>query len=174
MFKPLYFLFVILRVILAPLIFLFPVPVVAILFLLDYFDGELASKKVLTLEQYEKIDKALDLWQYVYELLFCGFMLKIYFPLLMIFFVYRMVGEILFFLTNKRKLLVVFPNFFENAFLLVFFGTYIRRLSFLTGRNFALYLVIVCALKLIQEWWLHWKNLSTMEIFFHKKKQWKK
>jgi len=173
MFKFLYFFCVALRIILAPLIFLFPVPIVLTLFFLDAIDGELASKKVLTLEQYEKLDKALDFWQYTNEIAFAATNLKTYFPFLIILFIYRMIGEVMFFFKNNRKILVFFPNFFENVFLLIFLATYFKQLNFLITNNFYIYLIIVCILKIIQEWWLHWKKLSTMEVFFHQKKNWK-
>jgi len=173
MFKFLYFSCVALRIILAPLIFLFPIPIIFILFFLDAIDVEFASRKVLTLNQYEKYDKALDLWWYINALVYSYFYLNTYFIFLFILFIYRLVGDILFFSKGQRKILVFFPNFFENVFFLVFFSLHFNQLSFLlNGINFYIALFFVCLIKIIQEWWVHFAQISIPEDIFKKKRTW--
>ncbi|MFA5770135.1 MAG: hypothetical protein WC894_01405 [Patescibacteria group bacterium] len=173
--KFLYFFIVILRILSAPLIFIWPLISIILSFFLDIIDVEFASKGVLTLEKYERYDKALDLWWYITIMAFSWFYLSDYKIILLILFALRIIGSIIFFINNNRKIFFIFPNFFENVFFLIFFSTYFKQLNILLGEKFFYFSIItVITLKIFQEWWIHIAQISIPECFFGKKRNWKK
>lgn len=170
-----YYFVVLLRIISASLIFVWPLPAIILSFFLDVIDIEFASRKVLTLSEYERYDKALDLWWYFNAMIFSWFHLPNYRFLLLILFIFRTVGEIVFFIKNDRRIFFLFPNFFENIFFLIFFSIYFRQLNFLLDRKFIFFsLSIAIITKIFQEWWVHIAQISIPEHFFGKKRGWKK
>lgn len=173
--KFLYYLIVILRILTAPLIFIWPFPSIILSFFLDIIDIELATRGALTLEKYERYDKALDLWWYFNVMIFSWFQLPNYRYILLILFIFRTVGEVVFFIKNDRRVFFLFPNFFENIFFLIFFSIYFKQLNFLLGREFIYFsLSIMIITKIFQEWWVHIAQFSIPEYFFGKKRKWRK
>ncbi|MFA6016643.1 MAG: hypothetical protein WC744_00985 [Patescibacteria group bacterium] len=171
----LYFSIVILRVLSAPLIFVWPLPAIILSFFLDVIDIEFASRKVLTLSEYERYDKMLDLWWYFNAVIFSWLYLLDYKIILLILFVFRMIGNIIFIIKNDRKIFFAFPNFFENIFFLIFFSTYFKQLNFLLDKKYFYFsIAIVTVLKIFQEWWIHIARISIPEHFFGKKRNWRK
>lgn len=172
--KFVYYLIVVLRIISAPLIFIWPLPAIILSFFLDFIDIEFASRKVLTLSEYERYDKALDSWWYLNVMIFSWFQLPSYKFILLILFIFRTIGEIIFFIKNDRRIFFLFPNFFENIFMLIFFSIYFQQLHFLLGKRFIFFsLAIVVISKIFQEWWVHIAQISIPEHFFGKKRKWR-
>ena len=173
--KFLYFLIILLRVLSAPLIFIWPLPAIILSFFLDVIDIEFASKKVLTLSEYERYDKALDTWWYLNVMIFTWFQLPNYRHILLILFIFRSIGEVIFFIKNDRKIFFLFPNFFENIFFLIFFSIYFKQLNFLLSEKFIFFsLSVVIITKIFQEWCVHIAQISIPEHFFGKKRDWRK
>lgn len=83
--------------------------------LFDYLDSYfLRQKAKVNWNTYQIVDKAIDLVPYSVMLivsLHYGV-----FGFLLVLFVYRLIGEILFFTTKKTWYLVLFPNFFNISF----------------------------------------------------------
>lgn len=172
--KYFYFIIILFRVLMAPLIFIFPFQSVILSFFLDVIDIEFASRRVITLDQYEKNDKIFDLWWYAFCLFYSFFYLKHWFNFLLILFLYRLVGDVIFFVKGHRKIFMLFPNFFENVFFLLFFSNLFESLSFLISKNnFFISIIAVSLIKIFQEWWIHWAQISIPEDFFGKKRHWK-
>jgi len=172
--KFLYYLIVTLRILVAPLIFIWPLISVILSFFLDVIDIEFASRKILTLNEYERYDKALDLWWYFNVMTFSWFHLTNYRFLLLILFIFRTGGEIIFFIKNDRRIFFLFPNFFENIFFLIFFSIYFKQLHFLLDKKYIfLSLSSVIIVKIFQEWWVHIAQISIPEHFFGKKRKWR-
>ena len=170
-----YYLIFILRILVAPLIFIWPLTAIILSFFLDVIDIEFASRKVLTLSEYEKYDKALDLWWYFNAMAFSWFYLPDYKFLLLILFIFRTTGGIIFFLKNDRRIFFIFPNFFENIFFLIFFSLNFKQLNFLLDKKYFLFSIsIAIILKIFQEWWVHIAQVSIHEHFFGKKRNWEK
>ena len=170
-----YYFVILLRILVAPLIFIWPLSAIILSFFLDIIDIEFASRKVLTLSEYERYDKALDLWWYLNTMTFSWFHLPNYRFLLLILFIFRTIGKIIFFLKNNRRIFFLFPNFFENIFLLIFFSLYFKQLNFLLDKkHLFISLSIVVLLKILQEWWVHIAKISISEDFFGRKRNWKK
>lgn len=89
---------------------------------LDILDGGAACQGVMRAEDYQKIDKLLDWWWFVFILGWIYMNMNSYFLVMFILFLWRTIGEMMFFGSGKRGWLVVFPNFFEFVWwgLLVF------------------------------------------------------
>ena len=86
-----------------------------------------------------------------------------------------MVGDIIFFLKNDRRIFIVFPNLFENVFYLIFFSLNYKQLNYLLDQDhFLISLTLVILLKIFQEWWIHIAQISIPEDFFGNKRDWKK
>ena len=169
-----YYFVILLRILVAPLIFIWPLLAIILSFFLDVIDIEFASRKVLTLPEYEKYDKALDLWWYFNAMAFSWFYLPDYKFLLLILFIFRITGSIIFFLKNDRRIFFLFPSFFENIFFLIFFSLNFKQLNFLLDKKYFLFsLSASILLKIFQEWWVHIAQISISEDFFGKKRQWK-
>ena len=170
-----YYFVVLLRILVAPLIFIWPLLAIILSFFLDVIDIEFASRKVLTLSEYEKYDKALDLWWYFNAMAFSWFYLPDYKFLLLILFIFRTTGGIIFFLKNDRRIFFLFPNFFEHIFFLIFFSLNFEQLNFLLDKKYFLFSIsIAIILKIFQEWWVHIAQISIHEHFFGKKRNWEK
>lgn len=173
--KFLYYFIVLLRIVAAPLIYVWPLLSVILSFFLDVVDIEFASRKVLTLSKYERYDKVLDTWWYINVMIFVWFQMPNYRYILLILFVFRTIGEVIFFIKNDRRIFFLFPNFFENIFFLIFFSIYYKPLHFLLSEKYIyLSLSVVIIAKIFQEWWVHIALISIPEHFFGKKRKWRK
>jgi len=172
--KLLYYFILLLRFVFPSLIFIWPFTSIIVSSLLDIVDIEFASNGVTTISKYEKIDKLFDLWWYVTSITYSFFNLHQWFVFLLILFVYRFVGDMFFFIKGERKILMFFPNFFESAFFLFFFSTYFSSINFLIRPNNLYFsLLVVFLIKIFQEWWIHWAQISIPEDFLGKKRKWR-
>lgn len=162
-----------LRVVLPLFIFKYPLFGVVAATFLDIIDIEFASRKVLTLMQYEITDKVLDTWWYFVALAYSGSFMPQFFLILLPLFIYRLAGVVLFFLRRERKILFFFPAFIENVFLLFFFSLYFQSLNFLTeGNNLYFSLLVVSLFKIGQEFWVHIAEISIPEDILKMKRDW--
>jgi hypothetical protein len=171
--KAIYDFIAVIRIASGPLIFFWPFIVIVLQTVLDLIDGEFASKKVTTWKQYQYNDKILDTWWYIWSYIFALVYLPGHLGLLSVFFFYRLLGKFIFIRTHKRYLLFLFPNFFENIFILIFMAKYFNLNYLLEGQIFFWIVVGNIVFKFFHEWWLHIAQLSFMEVFFKKKKNWR-
>jgi hypothetical protein len=74
-------------------------------------------------------------------------------------FAYRMVGNVVFLLTESRPVLLFFPNLFEFWFLFVAGVSHFRPNFNYSRRNVIVVLVLLLAVKLTQEYVLHFGRL---------------
>ncbi len=95
---------------------LYPIPAYLFCSFLDIIDGQVAYEADLSWRQYSTYDKLLDYWLYVGIILY-SYRLEI-FPIILILFVIRSIGQIIFLVTNKDKYLFWFPNILERFFVL--------------------------------------------------------
>lgn len=79
---------------------------------------------------------------------------------------WRFIGMVVFYITKNRRYFIIFGNYFENAFYVIFFNFIVI--------NFVFTLITVFAFKLFQEWFIHVADLSVREDIFKKKRNWKK
>lgn len=165
-----------LRIISGFLIFFSPIYSLILSTFFDLIDAEFAAKAGLTKNQYQYLDKAFDLFFYTLIVVYCYLEMSFYFPLFLFLYLYRLFGQILFYLTKKRYFLVLFANFFESLFVIFFLVEKTVLKNLFIGNNY-LYLVIfvIIALKIFQEWFLHIADLSVREnILKLKKRPWRK
>tara|TARA_B100001057_G_C22737383_1_gene906354 strand:- start:710 stop:1294 length:585 start_codon:yes stop_codon:yes gene_type:complete len=82
---------------------------------------------------------------------------KLDLKLVLYLFIYRLVGIILYFITQNRKYLIYFANFFLWITLTIFIMKYFKKnyKNFLSIQHYKLIFTIVAGLKLIQEIFLH-------------------
>lgn len=150
-----YYFVLFLRSILPVFIFRYPFYVIIGVFFLDAIDVEFAAKRVLTKSRYQEIDKLMDNWWYIWALVYTYFYLGQYFIFLLILFCYRIMGAIIFYKKKDRRIFLIFPNFFENAFFLIFFCKYFSWNLLLQGKIIFISLSVVFLLKIVQEYWIH-------------------
>lgn len=161
-----YYLVLLVRLILAPLIFIWPATSVIVSFLLDAVDGDIAASAV-SKERYQAIDKTVDFWVYIFEMSYAWINFDEFKLLLLGLFIWRLAGLILFYVTANRRLFIIFGNYFENVFFVIFFG--------FTKAPFFYFAVAVASLiKFFQEWFIHIADLSVIEDIFKIKRRWKK
>lgn len=172
MFKFLYILIIILRIIFASFIFVRPLLSIIVSFFLDLIDADFAHK-VVAKKLYQIIDKNLDLWWFINIMIYSFINYPDYKIYLLILFIYRVVGQLIYYVSGNRGVLLFFPNFFEWIFFLIFFGKNYYP-SILEGQKYILFLIIIFITKIFQEWFLHVADLSIREDFLKIKRSWKK
>lgn len=169
-----YYFVVLVRIILAPLILVWPTPAIILSLLLDIFDADFAHH-VISKKQYQMADKILDSWVLVFELILSWQVLPEYKLLLTILFVWRMIGLTVFLKSSNRHVLLVFGNFFESVFFVLYFATVFPSLNFILGNQSIFNAAIALAFlsKIFHEWFIHVAELSIREHLFRSKRKWK-
>ncbi len=109
-------LIIILRVFAALSMFFWPVLGFVFVLTMDFVDGYILKHRCgFSPEPYHRIDKPLDWFDYV-VMLIVG--LRIEFSiLLIIFFIFRLVGQFFYMKTKNPRYFIVFPNLFEIVYL---------------------------------------------------------
>jgi hypothetical protein len=149
----------VLRVVTPFFIFRFPVLVTFLVVGLDWIDGELYYQWKIKRIIYNYFDKGLDLYWYTFSLYFAYFSLP-YFNLLLILYLIRLLGQILFYVTKSDNVFIFFPNFYEFIFTFVLVAKYFKFTGFLSGgSNFIVIVVVLCFLKLVQELYAHYYSI---------------
>jgi len=149
--------------------FLFFHPFIAYLIntLFDMADGPV-HKHILKLkpETAQLLDKVFDLWLYTaavtaaattsYQLPATNYLIILYF--------YRLTGQIVFFATKNKRLLVYFPNLFENFFFLFTFLDLISANQLLKKPIFLLgSIIILVGFKISHEVSLHYRGETVFD-----------
>lgn len=167
-----YFFIIALRILAAPLIFIWPLPAIILSVFLDIIDADFAYK-VVSKKKYEQIDKNLDFWWFVNIMFYAYSNFPQYKLILFGLFIYRFVGQALFAITDKRIFLMYFPNFFEWIFFLIFFGSNYWPVL-INNKIFYALLGLIVVVKIAQEWFLHIADLSLRQIIFKFDRKWQK
>ena len=167
-----YYFVVLLRILVAPLIFIWPLLSIIVSFFLDLIDADFAHK-VVSKKLYQIIDKNLDLWWFINIMIYSYTNYPDYKIYLLILFIYRVLGQLIYYVSGNRGVFLFFPNFFEWVFFLIFLGKNYYP-SIIAGQTFYLILLAIFFVKIFQEWFLHVADLSIREDFFGKKRSWKK
>lgn len=169
-----YYFVILVRIILAPLILVWPTTAIILSLLLDIFDADFAHH-VITKKQYQMVDKILDSFVLLFELILAWQVLPEFRLLLSILFVWRMIGLTVFLESKNRHVLLVFGNFFENVFFLLYFATTFKSLNFILLNQAVFYTAMALAFlsKIFHEWFIHVAELSIREHLFGSKRKWK-
>jgi hypothetical protein len=167
-----YFFIELLRFVFPVFIFSYPIFTVVTTIFLDAIDAEFASQGVLSHSKYQIVDKLMDNWWNLWALAYSYFAFNSFFILLLVLLVFRFIGLAIFLNIKRRGIFMIFPNFFENAFFLFFFATFLGYGFLISGANLYYSLAVVFALKLVQEYWVHILKKSLVEDVF--KFKWRK
>lgn len=157
-----------LKFLVPPLMLWFPFPAVWGNYFLDVVDGDILLSLGLNDYSYQTIDKIADYWSYIVMLLL-GLRWNIK-RIIIVLFVYRTIGQILFFVTRNELVFFIFQNFLEPlvmAYALIIFKQGSETKAFQTyRRHYKLIWAIVIGYKLWNEWYLHYANIDLSLIFF--------
>jgi hypothetical protein len=149
------------------LVFIAPLPAILLNLIFDDIDGYFFVQAGISEEIYGLIDKSLD-WAWYFALMLAVIVNEadgIILFTLIVLFIHRSVGEVLFFRSRNRKYLFYFPNFFEiaawNYFIFDYLGLGIDVQYFLITA------LLCLVIKMPQEYILNYKNQSFMNIIFN-------
>jgi hypothetical protein len=138
-------------------------------YVLDNVDGDVLLELGVSEETYQTIDKATDYFSYV-VMLIVGLKWRIK-RLIVLLFVYRSVGQALFFVTRKEIVFLGFPNFLEPlvlAYTLLLFRHQGREPQAYAAyqKHRSLIWIVIIGYKLWNEWCLHMANIDLSERIF--------
>ena len=121
----------------------------------DCVDGVII-KRLLKVKDavYQQQDKVLDTWLNIFALLFALFNEFWFTPILLALFIFRFAGQIVFWATKNKTWLIVFPNFFEEAYLFLTF-TVLAGLKLTTSFQWGIVIGTIFIFKIWQELFLH-------------------
>ena len=166
---------VITRLVFGPGIFVSVWMATIVNFILDWADGEFFKRAGYKKEEYKIIDKILDLYWYAFIISYAVVNDIPGLPILIFLFVYRLVGQILFFIKRKQILLFIFPNFFEIFFYFYLASIVFKPLSlYLTIPNAIYPMGIIFLTVMIREYLLHIRDINWSDFFTGKKTYWNK
>jgi|GEM_PF-5174652 len=108
-----------LRIAIIPLLLKHPIWAVLISITIDEFDGYIFNILTpWTRIQYQNWDKVIDLIWYIALIFYSKFHFsKARYRWLVFFFLFRTVGQVLFFFIPHEEVFLFFPNYFENLFI---------------------------------------------------------
>ena len=146
----------------------FPVPALLACLILDSVDQSIFQQfPTIPLDGYQSYDKALDVYylSIAYLSTLRNWTNQGAFRMSQFLYYYRMMGVILFEITQVRAVLFIFPNTFEYFFLFV----ELVRLGWNTSRMGKWTVILSAAgiwifIKLPQEWWIHIAQLDMTDF----------
>ena len=137
-------------------------------YFLDVVDGDILLSLGLTDQTYQFIDKLADLVSYIFMLIL-GLRWSIKRTILVLF-IYRFIGQILFFMTGNELVFLYFQNFLEPLMMiyaLILFKQKLEKRTFeVYKKYFFLIWAIVLIYKIWNEWYLHFANIDLSLLFF--------
>ncbi len=137
-------------------------------YVLDVVDGDVLQSLGLGEYWYQTIDKTADYFSYI-MMLVVGLRWRIR-KTIVTLFIYRTIGQALFFLTRNELMLFYFQNFLEPLVmiyaLLIFKNKSEEKAYALYKKYFVLIWTIILAYKIWNEWYLHFANIDLSTIFF--------
>jgi len=154
---------ILLRLIIPLLIFRRPLLGGVASVLLDAVDVNIVRIMGGTFPNYQQLDKYLDTYYLFFEFVVSlGWDHRLAKQTSVLLFLYRVVGVVLFEVTNTRVFLLFFPNLFEYFFLffVIFKRRYFDSNKVNSWSRVVLILVLLYILKLPQEYLLHFKQVS--------------
>lgn len=138
-------------------------------YFLDVVDGDILLELGLSDFNYQTIDKFADLFSYA-VMLIVGFRWSIKRTIIYLF-IYRMIGQILFFFTRNEMMFFYFQNLLEPLVMaysiLLFRNKWDDKKAYLSyKKHIILIWIIIVGYKLWNEWYLHFANIDLSTIFF--------
>lgn len=162
------FLIILLKVLVPASMLIFPLFGLWGNYFLDVVDGDILLSLGMSDQTYQLIDKSMDLISYIFMLIL-GLRWSIKKTVILLF-TYRIIGQILFFITGNEMIFFYFQNFLEPlmmAYALILlkqgsepkaYNTYRKHIFWVWGA--------VLAYKIWNEWYLHLANIDLSLLFF--------
>lgn len=137
-------------------------------YFLDVVDGDILLSLGMNDQTYQLLDKSTDFISYIFMLILAlRWSIK---KTIIILFTYRIIGQILYFLTGNELIFFYFQNFLEPLMMiyaLILFKQVSEKKAYLTyKKHFILIWAIVLIYKIWNEWYLHFANIDLSLIFF--------
>ena len=137
-------------------------------YFLDVVDGDILLSLGMQDYHYQLIDKTADLVSYVFMLIL-GMRWRIK-KIVIILFSYRLIGQILFFITQNELSFFFFQNFLEPLMMIYAIILLKQKSEEKTYHIYKkhLYIIwgIILSYKIWNEWFLHFANIDLSLIFF--------
>ncbi len=146
--------------------------VYSLIFLVDWFDGEIFRKAFSHGKNkvYQLFDKTLDFYGYCFAFAFSYTRASPILGALLFFFVLRAAGMVVFLVKRDRRVFLYFPNLFENFFILYIIAYTFPSLHFLlNGTWFYLIFLAIVVFTVVREYVLHGKKFSFYKYFTGKR-----
>lgn len=151
------------RFIIPPFVLIFPIITTIASNVLDSIDGYFAYRAGLRYKRYNQYDKILDLWWYVFILLYS--VETPAFQMIFILFVYRTVGQVVALTIADHRTFIWFPNILELFFIAYLLSTISPVFAPLISRQLEPFTLGVCLLiSLLREYVLHVKRASAAQF----------
>ncbi|MAG60076.1 hypothetical protein CMO96_04785 [Candidatus Woesebacteria bacterium] len=168
MLTPLQGFIVLLKIIVPSLMLWFPFPAVWANYVLDVLDGDILLELGMEESLYQTIDKVADYFSYIIMLI-VGLRWRIKL-IVVVLFIYRTIGQALYFLTNNELMFFYFQNFLEPL-MMIYALLVFKRGSDLEAfktykKHIILIWIIILAYKIWNEWYLHFANIDLSTFFF--------
>lgn len=145
-----------------------PFPAAWANYFLDVIDGDILLSLGMNEHTYQTIDKVADYVSYIFMLI-VGLRWRIK-NTIIVLFIYRTVGQLLFFMTRNELSFFYFQNFLEPlvmAYTAIMFKQGSEAKAYETyKRHFKLVWGLVIGYKLWNEWYLHFANIDLSLLFF--------
>lgn len=137
-------------------------------YFLDIIDGDVLMSLGLAEYSYQTIDKIADLFSYFF-MLFLGIRFRIK-NTIIVLFVYRLIGQIMFFTTRNELVFFFFQNLLEPLLLIytIFlfkFKSDEKAYAFYRKHIILVWIIVLCY-KIWNEWYLHYANIDLSTLFF--------
>ena len=110
---------------------------------LDWADCSFYNRWGFNRKEYNLIDKTLDLYWYIFILIYSFSYLPL-FGLLFILFVYRLVGTFIYFIKRDDKIFIYFPNVFENVFYFLLILQFLKFYDYLLQPKYFIPIFLIC------------------------------
>lgn len=157
-----------LKFLIPPLMLIFPFYSLWGNYFLDVVDGDILLSLGMSAVTYQVIDKFADFISYIFMLIL-GLRWQIK-KIIVILFIYRIIGQVLFFITGNELVFFYFQNFLEPlmmVYALLIFKTKSEEKAYIAyKKNFLLIWTIVIIYKIWNEWYLHFANIDLSQMFF--------
>lgn len=146
----------------------FPFQAAWLNYFLDVIDGDLLMSFGLDDRTYQTVDKVADYFSYIFMLLL-GLRWRIK-KIIIGLFIYRSIGQLLFFITRDEMMFFYFQNFLEPLVMIYALLIFKQKSEEKAFQTYSKHKVIIWAIifgyKIWNEWYLHFANIDLSTIFF--------
>ena len=153
------------------LIFFQPMAAIIVNYLLDCWDGLAFNKLNYSLKSYRFIDQVADF--YWLTLILIYLILKrpeptVFYPFLF-FFLWRLVGVVIFFVNRKENHFIFFPNVAEHLFWVYIISKVFNLPGLIQFPLWGILILFFTAIKVFDEYLIHQKKFSLLNMITRRK-----